>query len=308
MEKDSTKQQLQIPDFRHTPVIDQVGVLERVARIQTRSLKGAAKLQGMKLVLNMIDLTTLEGKDTPGKVQQMCYKAHHLHDAYPDLPTVAAVCVYPSMVAVAKTALAGTKVKVASVATAFPSGQSTLEVKLADTRFAVEQGADEIDMVISRGKFLQGEYAFVFDEIAAIKETCGTARLKVILETGELGTLDNVRRASEIALYAGADFIKTSTGKVQPAATLPVTYVMLTAIRDFYEQTGIQVGMKPAGGISTSKLALHNLLLVKETLGDAWLNNHWFRFGASSLANDVLMQLMKTRTGVYQNPNYFSID
>lgn len=308
MENNSRKQPLQIPDFRHTPVIDQVGVLERVARIQTRSLKGAAKLQGMKLVLNMIDLTTLEGKDTPGKVQQMCYKAHHLHDAYPDLPTVAAVCVYPSMVAIAKKALQGTQVKIASVATAFPSGQSTLDVKLADTRFAVEQGADEIDMVISRGKFLSGDYNFVFDEIAAIKEACGAARLKVILETGELGTLDNVRRASEIAMYAGADFIKTSTGKIQPAATLPVTYVMLTAIRDFHQQTGIQIGMKPAGGISTSKLALHNLLLVKETLGDAWLNNHWFRFGASSLANDVLMQLMKTRTGVYQNPNYFSID
>jgi deoxyribose-phosphate aldolase len=256
----------------------------------------------------MIDLTTLEGKDTPGKVKQMCYKAHHLHDSYPNLPTVAAVCVFPSMVKTAKTALLGTSVKVASVSTAFPSGQSTRAVKLADTKFAVDEGADEIDMVISRGKFLAGEYNFVFDEIAAIKEACGKARLKVILETGELCTLDSVRKASDIAIYAGADFIKTSTGKIQPAATMQVTYTMLMAIKDYYDTTGIMIGMKPAGGISTSKLALHNLVMVKEILGNNWLTNDWFRFGASSLANDVLMQIMKLETGVYQSSDYFTID
>ncbi len=297
-----------IPDFKFTPTIDKVGVEERVARIQTKSIKGESKVQGMKMVLNMIDLTTLEGKDTPGKVKQMCYKAQHLHDVYTDCPTVAAVCVYPSMVKIAKEALINSNIRVASVSTAFPSGQAPLEVKLKDTKFAVEQGADEIDMVISRGKFLAGDYNFVYDEIAAIKEACGSARLKVILETGELVTLDNVRRASEIAMHAGADFIKTSTGKIQPAATMQVTYVMLMAIKDFYEKTGQMIGMKPAGGISTSKLALHYLWMVKETVGDAWLTNEWFRFGASSLANDVLMQLMKSQEGVYQSPDYFSID
>lgn len=302
------KKDTPIPDFRFTPTIDKVGVEERTARIQTRSIKGESKIQGMKMILNMIDLTTLEGKDTPGKVKQMCYKANHLHDAYPDCPTVAAVCVYPSMVKTARQALGNSPIKIASVSTAFPSGQAPLHVKLDDTRFAVENGADEIDMVISRGKFLAGEYNFVFDEIAQIKEACGKARLKVILETGELVTLDNVRRASEIAMYAGADFIKTSTGKIQPAATMQVTYVMLMAIKDYFEKTGIQIGMKPAGGISTSKLALHYLLMVKETLGDQWLTNEWFRFGASSLANDVLMQLMKSKTGAYQSADYFSID
>jgi deoxyribose-phosphate aldolase len=260
------------------------------------------------MVLSMIDLTTLEGKDTDGKVKQMCYKASHLHDILPGLPTTAAVCVYPSMVKVAKEALKNTHVKVASVATAFPSGQSTREIKIADTKFAVENGADEIDMVISRGEFLKGNYNFVFDEIAAVKEACGKARLKVIFETGELSTLDNVRKASEIAIYAGADFIKTSTGKIAPAATMPVTLVMLEAIRDYYYKTGIMIGMKPAGGISTAKSALHYLVMVKETLGTAWLSNEWFRFGASSLANDVLMQLMKEATGVYQSSDYFSKD
>jgi deoxyribose-phosphate aldolase len=288
--------------------VDKVGVEERVARFQTRSIKNESKLQGLKMVLNMIDLTTLEGKDTPGKVQQMCYKAQHLHDVQPDLPTVAAVCVYPSMVSVARKALGNSSVKIASVSTAFPSGQSTREIKISDTKFAIDQGADEIDMVISRGKFLAGEYAFVFDEIAAIKEACGKARLKVILETGELSTLDNVRLASDIAIHAGADFIKTSTGKIQPAATMQVTYTMLMASRDYYDKTGIMVGMKPAGGISTSKLALHNLVMVKEVLGNAWLTNEWFRFGASSLANDVLMQIMKSTTGLYQSSDYFSID
>jgi deoxyribose-phosphate aldolase len=291
-----------------SPTVDKVGVEERVARFQTRSIKNQTKEQGLKMVLNMIDLTTLEGKETPGKVKQMCYKAQHLHDYFPDLPTVAAVCVYPSMVAIAKKEVQNSGVKVASVSTAFPSGQAPLAVKIADTKFAVESGADEIDMVISRGKFLTGEHNFVFDEIASIKEACGTARLKVILETGELVTLDNVRRASDIAIYAGADFIKTSTGKIQPAATMQVTYTMLMAIRDYFDETGIMIGMKPAGGISTSKLALHNLVMVKEILGDAWLSNEWFRFGASSLANDVLMQVLKTKTGVYQSSDYFSID
>jgi deoxyribose-phosphate aldolase len=288
--------------------VDKVGVEERVARFQARSIKNEAKQQGLHMVLNMIDLTTLEGKDTPGKVQQMCYKAQHLHDSLPGLPTVAAVCVYPSMVAIARKALGNSSVKIASVSTAFPSGQSTREIKLADTKFAVDHGADEIDMVISRGKFLEGEYSFVFDEIAAIKEACGKARLKVILETGELCSLDHVRMASDIAIHAGADFIKTSTGKIQPAATMQVTYTMLMAIKDYYDQTGIMIGMKPAGGISTAKLALHNLVMVKEVLGNQWLTNEWFRFGASSLANDVLMQLMKTESGLYQSPDYFSID
>jgi deoxyribose-phosphate aldolase len=296
------------PDFSKTPTIDKVGVEERVSRFQKRSIKKESKMQGLRMVLSMIDLTTLEGKDTPGKVKQMCYKAAHLHDAYPGLPTVAAVCVYPSMVETAKQAVENTGIKVASVSTAFPAGQAPLEVKVTDTRFAVDSGADEIDMVISRGKFLSGEYNFVYDEIAAIKEACGKARLKVILETGELVTLDNVRRASDIAMYAGADFIKTSTGKIQPAATMQVTYTMLEAIRDFKLATGVQVGMKPAGGISNAKLALHNLVMVNEVLGPEWLTNEWFRFGASSLANDVLMQVLKTETGIYQSSDYFSID
>jgi deoxyribose-phosphate aldolase len=299
---------ISIPDFTKTAAIDQVGVEERCARFTARSIKKDTKVQGLKMVLSMIDLTTLEGKDTDGKVKQMCYKASHLHDILPGLPTTAAVCVYPSMVKVAKEALKNTHVKVASVATAFPSGQSTREIKIADTKFAVENGADEIDMVISRGEFLKGNYNFVFDEIAAVKEVCGKARLKVIFETGELSTLDNVRKASEIAIYAGADFIKTSTGKIAPAATMPVTLVMLEAIRDYYYKTGIMIGMKPAGGISTAKSALHYLVMVKETLGTAWLSNEWFRFGASSLANDVLMQLMKEATGVYQSSDYFSKD
>lgn len=297
-----------IPNFGVSPRIDQVGVEERAARFTKRSIKKESKLEGLKMVLNMIDLTTLEGKDSLGKVKQLCYKAMHLHDSYEGLPTVAAICVYPSMVKVAKKSLEGSPVKVASVATAFPSGQAPRDVKIRDTKFAVSEGADEVDMVISRGKFLAGEYNYVFDEIAQIKEACGEARLKVILETGELTTFDKVRKASDIAMHAGADFIKTSTGKVQPAATMPVTLVMLEAIRDFYYDTGKMIGMKPAGGISKSKLALHYLVMVNEVLGEDWLDNHWFRFGASSLANDVLMQIMKEKTGVYQSPDYFSID
>lgn len=256
----------------------------------------------------MIDLTTLEGKDTPGKVKQLCYKARHLMDTYEGLPTVAAVCVYPAMVRIAKKALEGSEIKVASVATGFPSGQASTEVKLADTRFAVDEGADEVDMVISRGKFLTGEYNYVFDEIAMIKEASGQARLKVILETGELVTFDKVRRASDIAMYAGADFIKTSTGKVQPSATMPVTLVMLEAIRDFYYATGKMIGMKPAGGISKAKAALHYLVMLNEVLGEDWMTNQWFRFGASSLANDVLLQLVKQKTGIYQGADYIPID
>jgi deoxyribose-phosphate aldolase len=296
------------PKILNHPPVEQTGVEERAIRFTKRSIKGSSKMQGLHMILSMIDLTTLEGKDTPGKVNQLCTKARHLHDHIPGLPTVAAICVYPSMVSVAKKALQGSSIKVASVATAFPSGQSSLRIKLADTRLAVSEGADEIDMVISRGKFHAGEYAYVFDEIAAVKEACGKARLKVILETGELGTLDQVKKASTIAIAAGADFIKTSTGKIQPAATLPVTLVMLETIRDHFQKTGKKVGMKPAGGISKSKLALHYLVMVKETLGDAWLDNHWFRFGASSLANDVLMQVAKETQGNYQSPTYFSID
>ncbi len=297
-----------IPDFSLSPHVDQVGIEERASRFTKRSIKNETKLNGLLLALNMIDLTTLEGKDTEGKVKQLCYKAIHLHDSYPGLPTVAAICVYPSMVKVAKKALGDSGVKVASVSTAFPSGQAPIDIKIRDTKYAVQNGADEIDMVISRGKFLEGEYNFVFDEIAAIKEACGNARLKVILETGELVTYDKVRKASDIAMYAGADFIKTSTGKISPAATMPVTLVMLEAIRDFYYKTGKRIAMKPAGGISKSKLALHYLVMLNETLGEEWMNNEWFRFGASSLANDILMQLMKQKTGVYQSANYFSID
>ena len=260
------------------------------------------------MVLSMIDLTTLEGKDSPGKVRQLCYKARHLHDEFPGIPTVAAICVYPSMVGVARKDLGDSQIHVASVSTAFPSGQAPKEVKIMDTRYAVDQGADEVDMVISRGRFLSGDHQFVFDEIAEIKEACGDAHLKVILETGELDTYDQVRLASDIAMRAGADFIKTSTGKVPRAATLPVTLVMLEAIRDHYYETGKKIGMKPAGGISKSKLALHYLALVKEILGEDWLTPELFRFGASSLANDVLMQIGKLRSGRYQSADYFSKD
>ena len=297
-------------DFKNSPTVDQVGIEERVARFNTRSIKKGSKVQVLKLALNMIDLTTLEGKDTEGKVKQMCYKAMHPHLALPDLPSTAAVCVYPTMVKVAKESLKGSKVKVASVSTAFPSGNSTMQIKLLDTKFALDNGADEIDMVISRGEFLKGNYNFVFDEIATIKDLTHkyNARLKVIFETGEISTLDNVRRASDIAIYAGADFIKTSTGKIGVAATMPVTLVMLDAIKDYYFKTGIQVGMKPAGGISTAKGALQYLVMLHETLGNAWLDNKWFRFGASSLANDLILQLEKEAKGVYYSKDYISVD
>lgn len=296
-------------DYAKSPPIDQVGIVERAARFTTRSIKSDCKRAGLAMVLNMIDLTTLEGADTPNKVRQLCYKAEHLHDSIPGLPTTAAVCVFPNFVSVARVALGdSSSVKIASVATSFPNGHAILEQKLEETRRAVGDGADEIDMVTSRGRFLSGEYDYVFDEIAAVKEACGKARLKVILETGELATLDNVRRASDIAIHAGADFIKTSTGKIASAATIPVTLVMLLAIRDHFFKTGRMVGMKPAGGISTSKLALHYLVMVKETVGPEWLTNEWFRFGASSLANDLLMQVAKLETGLYQAPQYFSKD
>lgn len=302
------KTRLRLPDLGRVPNVDEIGVNERVARFQTRSIKKSAKVDALKLILSMIDLTTLEGMDTPGKVRQLCQKAIHLHDAMPGLPHVAAICVYPTMVSVAKQALKGHDINIASVATAFPSGMSTLSVKLDDTRMAVDAGATEIDMVISRGAFLAGDYRYVFDEIVAVKKACDKAHLKVILETGELGTLDRVRQASVLAMHAGADFIKTSTGKIQPAATMQVTLVMLQAIRDFYHETGKMIGMKPAGGISTAKLAIHYLVMLHETLGNAWMTPESFRFGASSLANDVLMQLMKQSTGVYQSSDYFSKD
>ncbi len=290
------------------PPVDAVAVEERAAALAKRSIKKATKVSGLKLSISMMDLTTLEGKDTPGKVRQMCQKALRPLDSDGSIGPCAAVCVYPNLVPVAKEALRGSNVKVASVATAFPSGQSPLQVKLDDTRRAVDLGADEIDMVIDRGAMLMGDYGKVFDEIAATKEACSHAHLKVILETGELGSYDVVRKASEIAIAAGGDFIKTSTGKIQPAATPPVTLVMLEAIRDHFYATGRKIGMKPAGGVRTAKQALHYLVIVKETLGDAWLTPDLFRFGASALLNDVLMQLEKERTGNYQASDDFSKD
>ena len=288
--------------------VDEVGIRERVARLATRSIKKASKVEGLKLALSMVDLTTLEGADTPGKVRQLCTKAIHLHSGRKDLPMVAAVCVYPTMVRIAREALQGTPIQVAAVATAFPSGMNPLAVKLEDTRYAVGEGAHEIDMVISRGDFLRGEYERVADEIRQVKVACGKAHLKVILETGELGTLDRVRLASDLAMQAGADFIKTSTGKIQPAATPEVVLVMLQAIDDYYQKTGKKIGMKPAGGIANAKAALNLLIMVREILGPAWLTPDLFRIGASKLPNDMLMQLEKERTGVYQGLDYFSND
>ena len=292
----------------NSPPVDAVGVAERVARFGSRSIKTSSKLRALKLILSMLDLTTLEGKDTEDKVRRLCHKAAHLHADPPDLPTVAAVCVYPTLVKVARRTLEGSGIAVASVATAFPAGQDGLRARVQQTKKAVRDGADEIDMVISRGRFLAGDYGFVHDEIVAVKEVCGDAHLKVILETGELHSLDNIRKASNLALAAGADFIKTSTGKVQPAATMEVTLVMLEAIRDHYLATGRAAGMKPAGGISNAKTALRYLVMLRETLGAQWLVPNLFRFGASSLANDVLMQIRKQQTGAYQSPEHFSND
>jgi deoxyribose-phosphate aldolase len=288
--------------------VDEVGASERAATLSKRSIKKDTKVAALRLAVAVMDLTTLEGSDTVGKVRALCSKARRPDPADPAVPPVAAVCVYPSLVATAREALAGSGVKVASVATAFPSGQASLAVRLADVAEAVDAGADEIDMVINRGAFLAGRHQEVFEEIVHVKEACGQARLKVILETGELGTLDNVRRASVLAMAAGADFIKTSTGKIQPAATLPVALVMLEAIRDFTDRTGRMVGMKPAGGVRTAKQAIQHLILVNETLGPDWLTPEWFRLGASSLLNDCLMQLAKERTGRYQSGDYFTKD
>jgi deoxyribose-phosphate aldolase len=290
------------------PGVDQVGAEARAATLATRSIKTTAKAMAIELAITMIDLTTLEGQDTPGKVRALCAKAMRPDPSDPTVPKVAAICVYPDMVAVAKEALGASGVHVASVATAFPSGRASLAVKLADVRDAVAAGADEIDMVIDRGAFLAGRYKEVFDEVVAVKEASGDAHLKVILETGELVTYDNVRRASWLAMLAGGDFIKTSTGKVAPAATLPVTLVMLEAVRDFRDVTGRQVGVKPAGGIRTTKDAIKYLVLVNETVGDDWLDSDWFRLGASSLLNDLLMQRYKMATGRYAGPDYFTLD
>ncbi|WP_329095330.1 deoxyribose-phosphate aldolase [Actinomadura citrea] len=290
------------------PGVDRVGAEERAARLATRSVKTSAKAEAIDLAISMVDLTTLEGADTAGKVRALCAKAAQPDPSDASVPRVAAVCVYPDMVEVAVRALSGTGVGVASVATAFPSGRAPMEAKLADTRAAVAAGAAEIDMVIDRGAFLAGDYARVHDEIVAVREACGPAHLKVILETGELATYDNVRRASWLAMRAGADFIKTSTGKVAPAATLPVTLVMLEAVRDYRAATGRQVGVKPAGGIRTAKDAIKYLVLVKETAGPDWLTPEWFRLGASSVLNDLLMQRRKLATGVYSGPDYFTLD
>jgi deoxyribose-phosphate aldolase len=288
--------------------IDQVALEERADSLARRSIKREAKLWGLDLAVRMMDLTTLEGADTPGKVAALCSKAVRPDPVDRTVPSVAAVCVYPNLVPTAKEKLAGSGVLVAAVATGFPSGQYPTEVKLADVRVAVELGADEIDMVIDRGAFLSGRYAKVYDEIVRVKEACGDAHLKVILETGELGTYDNVRRASLLAMAAGADFIKTSTGKLPSAATLPVALVMLEAIRDVFDETGRRVGMKPAGGIRTAKQAVQYLVQLHETLGPEWMTPGLYRFGASTLLNDVLMQIRKEKTGAYQNADYFTID
>ncbi len=293
---------------RSVPTVDEVAAKERVAALGKRSIKKESKLSALRMVISMMDLTTLEGKDTPGKVRQLCSKGMRPDPTRQDLPTVAAICVYPAHIATARAALGDSGVKVASVATYFPSGQVSLEVKVDDVREAVKAGADEIDMVIDRGAFLAGDYLKVFEEILAVRAACGDAHLKVILETGELGTLDNVRRASAIAMAGGAHFIKTSTGKVSPAATLPVTLVMLEAIREHHAATGEMIGMKPAGGIRTAKDSIKYHVLLSETLGSAWMSNEWFRFGASSLLNDVLMQIRWLETGRYQSPDYFTKD
>ena len=295
------------------PGVDQVGAEARAAGLGTRSIKTAAKDFALDLAIRMVDLTTLEGADTPGKVRALATKAMRPDPSDPSCPRVAAVCVYPDMVATAKATLGDSGVRVAAVATAFPSGRAALDIKLADTRDAVEAGADEIDMVIDRGAFLTGRYRQVFDEIVAVREACdredgGRAHLKVIFETGELQTYDNVRRASWLAMMAGADFIKTSTGKIQPAATLPVTLVMLEAVRDFRESTGTMIGVKPAGGIRTAKDAIKYLVMVNEVAGSDWLDPDWFRFGASTLLNDLLMQRTKMLTGRYSGPDYFTLD
>jgi deoxyribose-phosphate aldolase len=294
--------------LRGLPGVDRVGAEARAAMLAGRSIKTTAKQWALDLAISMIDLTTLEGQDTPGKVRALCAKARQPDPADPTAPRVAAICVYSDLARVAARELAGTGIRVASVATSFPSGRASLDVKLADVRYAIAEGADEVDMVIDRGAFLAGNHDLVYSEIVAVKEACGEAHLKVILETGELATYDNVRRASWLAMLAGADFIKTSTGKVSPAATLPVTMVMLEAVRDFRAAHGRQVGVKPAGGIRTAKDAIRYLVLVNETAGEDWLDPAWFRLGASSLLNDLLMQRTRMKTGHYEGPDYFTLD
>jgi deoxyribose-phosphate aldolase len=307
---DATSSDAALRRFLHgLPGVDQVGAEQRVAGLSTRSIKAAAKEFALDLAVRMVDLTTLEGQDTAGKVRALSAKAMRPDPADPGCPRVAAVCVYPDLVSVARQVLGGSGVKVASVATAFPSGRAALAVKLADVRTAVEAGADEVDMVIDRGAFLSGRYLEVFEEIVAVKAECGEGvHLKVIFETGELQTFDNIRRVSWLAMLAGADFIKTSTGKVVPAATMPGTLVMLEAVRDFREATGQMVGVKPAGGIRSSKEAIRYLVMVNEVAGADWLDPDWFRFGASSLLNDLLMQRTRMRTGRYCGPDYFTLD
>ncbi len=311
---DAVRDDASLRRFLHgLPGVDQVGVEQRAAGLGTRSIKKAAKLWAIDTAIRMVDLTTLEGADTPGKVRSLAAKARRPDPDNPDVPRVAAVCVYPDMVATAVGELRGTGIGVASVATAFPSGRSSLKVKLEDTAFAVDAGATEIDMVIDRGAFLSGRYGQVFEEIVAVKEACrradgSSAHLKVIFETGELQTYDNVRRASWLAILAGGDFIKTSTGKVSPAATLPVTLSMLEVVRDWHRLTGEKIGVKPAGGIRSSKDAIKHLVTVAETVGEEWLQPHLFRFGASSLLNDVLLQRQKLHTGAYSGPDYVTVD
>ena len=306
---DAASSEASLRRFLHgLPGVDQVGVEQRAAALGTRSIKTTSKQAAIDLAIRMVDLTTLEGQDTPGKVKALCAKAMRPDPADPSCPSTAAVCVYPDLVGTARSALRDSGVRVASVATAFPSGRASMEVKLADTRDAVAAGADEVDMVIDRGAFLAGHYLEVFDEIVAVREACGPAHLKVIFETGELQTYDNVRRASWLAMLAGAHFIKTSTGKVQPAATLPVSLVMLEAVRDFREATGQMVGYKPAGGIRHSKDAIKYLVMVNEVAGPDWLDPDWFRFGASTLLNDLLMQRSKMQTGAYSGPDYVTLD
>jgi deoxyribose-phosphate aldolase len=308
---DATSSDAALRRFLHgLPGVDQVGAEQRAAGLGTRSIKTSAKEFAIDLAIRMVDLTTLEGSDTPGKVRALATKAMHPDPADPTCPAVAAVCVYPDMVPCAKETLSpgGSAVRIASVATAFPSGRAARDIKLADVQDAVEAGADEVDMVIDRGAFLSGRYLEIYEEIVAVREACGSAHLKVILETGELQTYDNVRRASWLAMLAGGHFIKTSTGKIQPAATLPVALVMLEAVRDFRETTGQMVGVKPAGGIRSSKDAIKHLVMVNEIAGPDWLDPDWFRFGASTLLNDLLMQRTKMRTGRYSGPDYFTLD
>jgi deoxyribose-phosphate aldolase len=288
--------------------VDAVALEERAASLAKRSIKREAKVWALRLAIRTTDLTTLEGSDTPGKVSALSSKAIRPDPSDPTIPSVAAVCVYPNLIPVARERLEGTGIKVAAVATGFPSGQYPTAIKVADVRSAVELGADEIDMVIDRGAFLSGRYAKVYDEVVQVKEACGDAHLKVILETGELGTYDNVRRATLLAIAGGADFVKTSTGKIDPAATLPVALCMLEAVRDVYDQTGRRIGFKAAGGIRQAKQAIQHLVLVHETLGPDWLTPDLYRLGASSLLNDILMQLRKQKTGVYQGPDYFTLD